>query len=215
MLKDIPYSLLKQDERAYEMMLLRDQHDNTFTDIAKEYGISVARVTQHYYSLKIKQIRLYIHHIAVVLGHDNTSQIKEIYHKAHECYQDWTYACAYLEKKYHDMLAEYRNGEPGMPEQFIRRMPPFKAKLSEETIARIIEMREAEKSSFVAIAKELRMTQAKARHTYEWFYHSRVLERIKVLQEKEESREEKSTIWEDCFRGYKSSKKRYDMLTKE
>ena len=36
MLKNIPYSVLKQNGRAYEMMLLRDQHDNTFADIAKE-----------------------------------------------------------------------------------------------------------------------------------------------------------------------------------
>lgn len=215
MLKDTPYSILKQDKRTYEIMLLRDQHDNTFTNIAKEYGLSVTRVTQLYYRLKIKQIRLYINHIAVVIGHDSTSQIREIDNKAYECYQDWTYACAYLEKKYHDILAEYRNGEPGMPKQFIRRIPPFKAKLSEKTIARIIEMREVEKTSFVTIAKELRMTQAKARHTYEWFYHEQVLEHVKVLQEKSKSLEEKNAIWDYYFRGYKSSKKRYDMLTKE
>lgn len=214
MLKDIPYGVLKQDERAYEIMLLRDQHDNTFIDIAKEYEISVAWSTQIYYRQKVKQIHLYINHIAVVLGCESISKIRKVFDDAKECYQDWTYACAYLEKKYKDILTGYRDGEPGMPTLFIRSMPPFKPKLSEKTIARVIEMREVEKMSFVKIAKELCITQAKAKRTYEMFYHKQVLEFISALQEKVESREEKMAISHYYFRGYKSSKKRYDMLTK-
>ena len=215
MLKDIPYSVLKQDKRAYEIMLLRDQCDKTFTDIAKECELLVARIVQIYNKLKIEQIRLYINHIAIVLGHNDTSQLKKVYHEVYECYQNWSYACAYFEKTYKDILTEYRNGEPGMPIQFIETIPPFKPKLSKKTIARVIEMREAEKASFIIIAKELRMTQSKAKHTYEWFYHKQVLKLIKALQEKAESNEEKSAIWNYYFKGYKSSKKRYDMLTKE
>ena len=56
-LKDIPYSILKKDGRAYEIMLLRDQYDNTFTDIAAEFELSVTRVTQIYFRLKVRQIR--------------------------------------------------------------------------------------------------------------------------------------------------------------
>ena len=37
-MKDIPYSLLKKDGRAYEVMLLRDQYGHTFTDIAKKFN---------------------------------------------------------------------------------------------------------------------------------------------------------------------------------
>ena len=213
-MKDIPYSVLNQDERAYEIMLLRDQRGNTFADIAKEFEISAERVIQIYNKLKLKQIRLYINHIAVVLGYESTSQVKNVFDNAYECYQDWTYACAYLEKKYKDILIEYRDGEPGMPTQFIRNMPPFKPKLSKKTVARVIELRDVEKASFVTIAKELRMTQAKAKRTYEMFYHKQVLVLIKALQEKAESKEEKETIWKYYFRRYHSSKKRYDMLTK-
>ncbi len=79
---------------------------------------------------------------------------------------------AYLEKKYKDILTEYRDGEPGMPTQFVKSMPPFKPNLSKKTVARVVEIREVEKASFLAIAKELRMTQAKAKHTYEMFYHT-------------------------------------------
>lgn len=214
-MKDIPYSILKQDERAYEILLLRDQHANTFTDIAGAYEISVARVAQLYNKRKIKQIRLYINHIAVVLGHENTAQVRKVCNDAYESYQELSYACAYLEKKYKDILTEYRDGEPGMSAQFVKSMPPFQPKLSKKTVARVVEMREIEKASFVTIAEELRMTQAKAKHTYNMFYHKQVLGIIKALQETAESREERNAIWEYCFRGNKSSKKRYDMLTKE
>lgn len=214
MLTDIPCSTLKQDGRAYEIMLLRDQHDNTFADISKEYNLSVARVVQIYNKLKIRQIRLYINHIAVALGHDSTEPVRKTFIDAYECYQTLPYVCAYLEKKYRDMLTEYRDGEPGLPARFIKSMPPFKVKLSIKTVARVIEMREVEKASFVAIAKELRMTQAKARHTYEWFYHKQVLELIKALQEKAESYKEKMAISEYYFRNYSTSKKRYDILSR-
>lgn len=214
MLKDIPYNVLKQDGRAYEIMLLHDRH-NTFADIAKEYEISAAGAVQIYNKLKIKQMRLYINHIAVVLGYKNTQQVRKVFDEAYECYQDQRYACAYLEKKYKDILIEYRGGEQGMPTQFIHDMPPFKPKLSKKIIARIVEMREVEKASFVKIAQELRMTQAKAKDAYEMFYHRQVLEIIKGLQEKVKSEEEKMAVWDYYFSGYMSSKKRYDMLTKD
>lgn len=212
MLKDIPYSLLNEDERAYEIMLLHDQHGNTFAEIAKEFEVSRERAKQIYNYLKVKQIRLYVNHIAAALGHENTSQVAEVYHNAYGCYQDLTYACAYLEKKYKDILIEYREGEPGMPPRFIKNMPPFRRKLSKETIARVVELREVEKASFITIAKELRMTRAKARHTYDMFYHEKVLALFHDLLEKAESREEKETI-RNYFRGNYSAKKRYEMLT--
>ncbi len=87
--------------------------------------------------------------------------------------------------------------------------------MSKKTIARVVEIQEVENASFLAIAKELRMAQAKAKHTYEMFYHKQVLKLIKALEEKAESRKEKNTIWEYYFRGNKTAKKRYDMLTKQ
>ena len=94
-------------------------------------------------------------------------------------------------------------------------MPPFKPKLSQKIVARIIEMEEAEKASFVEIAKEFRITRQKAKHTYDWYYHTKMLELMKILQEKTESEQEKGGIWEYCFRNNYSSKKRYEMLTKK
>lgn len=215
MLKDIPYSAIKKDVRAYEIMLLRDQYDNNFTDIAKEYEISTSRAVQIYNRHKVKQICLYLNHIALILGHKTNAEIRKVYEQADECYQNRTYACAHLEKEYQEILTAYRDGEPGMPTQFIRSMPPFRPELSEKMIARVIKMREIEKASFVTIAKELCMTQAKARQTYEHFYHKQVLELIKALQDKAETYAEKTAIWDYYFRRNISSKTRYDMLTKE
>ena len=117
-----------------------------------------------------------------------------------------------MEKRYPDMLTEYRAGEPGMPPHFIEALPPFNPRLSKQTIERVVEMRDVQKTSFIEIAKELRMTQAKAKHTYNLFYLKQALTLVKALQDKAESREEKDALWDHYFDGYTTSKKRYDML---
>ena len=75
-------------------------------------------------------------------------------------------------------------------------------------------MRDVEKATFVKISKELHMTQPKARSIYESFYHKLVLELVRELKEKAESNEEKCAIYDYYFKGNKSYKKIYDMLTK-
>lgn len=215
MLKDTAYSALMQDKRGYGIMLLREQEGKAFTDIAREYNISLERVRQIYSKQKFKQKCLYIHHIAIALGHENTSQIGKIFRAAEDWYRDRTYACAYFEKKYKDILTEYRDGEPGMPPQFIKSIPPFRSKLSKKEIARVVEMREVQKAPFALIAKELRITQAKAKHTYDWFYHERVVELVKALQDTVKTFEEKAAIWDRYFKGNITDKKCYDMLIKD
>ncbi len=79
---------------------------------------------------------------------------------------------------------------------FIRGLPPYKPKLSEETIARVVALRKEEKASYSAIAKTLRMTPEKAKRTYDWFYHKQVPGLIAALEEKAGSREEKEAISE-------------------
>ena len=82
MIKDIPYKVLTQNERDYEVMLLRDQYDNAFKDIAEEFGISIARARQIHFNLKLKQVRLYIRHISMVLGHENCAEMIDVYNNA-------------------------------------------------------------------------------------------------------------------------------------
>lgn len=45
-MKDIPYNVLKQYERAYEIMLLRDQRELTYAAIAK--AITKKRAAFHF-----------------------------------------------------------------------------------------------------------------------------------------------------------------------
>lgn len=213
MLKDIPYCVLKQDERGYEIMLLRDLYGNTYTDIAKKQEISVTRVLQLYDRVKCRQIYLYINHIAFVFGHSDTSEIRKIYSAAYDCYQDVSYASAYLEKKYKDILTEYRNGEPGMPVEFVKRLPCFRERLTKKEVDRMIEMREIKKATFIEIAKEMRVTPEKARQTYDTFYHKKALKLIEALQAQVKNKE-KYDICKQFFRGNTTPKKRYDMLLK-
>lgn len=212
MLKDIPYSTLKQNKREYEILLLRDLYGNTYTAIAKELEISTARVIELYHRIKRKQTSLYINRIALILGHSNTLEVRKIYNAAYEFYCDCSYAVAYLERKYKDILTEYRGGEPGMPMEFLKKLPPFKARLTKKQIARVIEMRETEKATFVVIAKEMHLTPEKAKRIYDFFYHQKVLKLVETLQARAESQEEEYAIWKQYFRGHKSPKKCYDML---
>ena len=213
-MNDIAYSVLKEDRRSYEILLLRDHYGNTFADIAREYGISYMRVRELYSRIKIKQIRLYIKHISIVLGHKSTVEVGMDFEAANECYQDYSYACAYLEKKYRDILEEYRRGEPGTSEGFIKNLPPLK-KLSKKTISRIVEMREREKMTFIMIAKKLSITPEKAKDTYYMFYHRQVLDFVEALQSKAESDEEKAAIVHYYFGNNLSAKKRYELMMSE
>lgn len=214
-MKDIPYSVLKEDKRGYEILMLRDQYDNTFAAIARECGASTQWVRQIYSRMKMKQIRLYIRHISITLGHETTQQVNKIFTAARECYQDMPYACAYLEKKYKDILDKYRAGEPGMPEQFVKNLPPFRRTLRPQAVSRIVELREKEGAAFLAIAKELRLTPEKAKHTYDWFYNRQVLAYVDALQRGAKSFEEKWAIWCRYFGGRQSAKKHYERMLEE
>lgn len=215
MIRDIPYYRLKFDyERAYGFMLLREQHGFTFSYIARDYDISSERVMQMYHRVKNKQIQLYINRIAFVLGHNDKSQIQKEFDEAYKCYRSRAYACAYLEREYSDILTEYRQGEPGMPELFIKSIPPFRPKLSKKTFERIIEMKDKENASFSEIAKELNISPKKAKCTYESYYHRKTLELLKSLDATTKSEKEKKDIWEYCFNNNYSAKKRYDRLLK-
>ncbi len=210
MLQDIPYSVLQDNKRSYEIMILRDQHSNSFSDIAIEHSITSPCVISHYSKIKIRQIRLYINHLSVVNNHDSTAHFREIFRTAYNCYQDYQCAAAYLEKEYRVILIEYRAGEPGMPEQFLAKLPPLRKNRSRKTIDRVIEMREVEKKTYAEIGKQLRMTRQCAEHLYQSFYHKKVLA---ILEHIEKETGEK--VWDLYFRSSHQAKKRYEMIRRD
>lgn len=216
MIKYIPYYSLKEDdERAYGFMLLREQFGLTYSYIAEENNLSPERVMQLYCRVKNRQIQLYINQIAFTLGHKDKSKIQNIFDEAYKCYRSRAYACAYMEKKYSDILTEYRHGEPGMPELFLKSIPPFRPKLSKKIFESIIEMRDKDNAAFKDIAKELNISSHKAKSTYDSYYHHKTLKIIKSLEESVENEQERIELWEYCFNNNYAAKKRYEMMLKK
>lgn len=212
---DIPYSTLQEDKIGYQILLLREQQNQSFTAIASQLSVSPARVRQQYAKMKVRQVRLYIRHIAIALGHENTTQVRKEFSTAMECYQNYPYACGYLDKTYGEILERYRAGEPGTPQEILEKLPPCPAELGEEEISRIVTMREEGKASFRAIGREFGITPEKARHTYEMVYHRKVLEYVEGLQQQARSWEERMEIWRRYFGGSMSAKRRYERLLAE
>lgn len=212
---DLPYSTLQEDKIGYQILLLREQQNQSFTAIASQLGVSPARVRQQYTKMKVRQVRLYIRHIAIALGYENTAQVRNVFSTAMDCYQNYPYACGYLDKTYGEILEAYRAGEPGTPQEMLEKLPPCPVKLGEEEISCIVTMREEEKASFRAIGREFHITPEKARHTYEMVYHHKVLEYVEGLQQQAKSWEERMEIWRRYLGGSMSAKRRYERLLAE
>lgn len=171
MLSDIPYKKIMDTGRKYDVWVLRDVYDNTFADIAREYGVSVGTILSNYHKILWLKVRYYVNHLSIVHGYENTEYFKKIWRSAYECYVSEKYVVAYFEKEYADILSEYRNGEPGMPERLLRDLPPLRNEFSKHTISSIIRLRETNGMTYAAIGKRLRMTKEKAEDLYNHHYH--------------------------------------------
>lgn len=171
MLSDIPYKKIVDFGRKYDVWVLRDVYGNTFADIAREYGVSVACILNDYQKILSLKSRYYINHLSIVYGYQDTENFKKIWIDAINCYYGKKYVVAYFEKEYADVLSEYRQGEPGMPEQFLRDLPPFRNEFSKQTVSSIIRLRETNGMTYAAIGKRLHMTKEKAENLYNHHYH--------------------------------------------
>ena len=165
--------------------------------------------------MKVRQVRLYLRHIAIALGHENTAQVRNVFSTAMECYQNYPYACGYLDKTYGEILEAYRAGEPGTPQEMLEKLPPCPVKLGEKEISRMVTMREEENASFRAIGRAFHITPEKARHTYEMVYHRKVLEYVEGLQQQVRTWEERRELWRRYFSGHLSAKTRYENILGE
>lgn len=171
MLSDIPYKNIMDTGRKYDVWVLRDVYDNTFPDIAREYGVSVGTIVSNYNKILWLKARYYVNHLSIVHGYENSTYFRKIWSNAYECYASEKYVVAYFEKEYADILSKYRNGEPGMPERLLRDLPPLRNKFSKHTICSVIRLRETTGMTFAAIGKRLRMTKEKAEDLYSHYYH--------------------------------------------
>lgn len=170
MLIDIPYKEIMDNGRKYDVWLLRDIYGNTFADIAKEYSVTVSCIIGDYKKLLLLKLQYYVNHLSIVHGYEDTKYFETIWHDALECYYDRKCVVAYFEKEYSDILTEYRNGEPGMPEQFLQILPPLRTEFSKRTVSSIVRLRDINEMSFAAIGKRLRMTKQQAERLYDCHY---------------------------------------------
>ncbi len=214
-MKDTPYSALKKDARAYEIMLLREQKEYSFTDIGKKLHMSTQYARLKYHELKYKQLRLYIKHIAFTLGYESIAQFRMILNQVYDCYQDSVYVSAYFEKEYGDILTEYRAGEPGAPESVMQTLPPFHFQFSQDITLCVVELRETYKKQYADIARELNITRAKAKSIYDAYYCTLLTELVGSLQSRAKTPEERKEICSYVYGGNTSCKVRYEMLKKK
>lgn len=204
---DIPYSILKENKQAYEIMLLRDSYDNNYLDIAKKLEMSTDKIIQIYHRIKIKQLRLYSRHLAIVSGHKDVSEFK--YMTLYYCYRDIKYVSAYWENKYTEILKEYRAGESGHSVEFLKALLPPIMDVTEDMVRQIVNMRENEKKTFIEIGRVMKMTKEKSRSTYEWFYYKKWLAAREKVQEIYNS--------DNCsnfYNEYGTAKKRFESIIK-
>lgn len=101
----------------------------------------------------------------------DTNYFEKIKIDAYDCYNCLKYVAAYFEKEYADILTEYRDGEPGMPDHILRELPPFQINFSEDVISNIISLREEKGMTYSAIGKEMHITKEKVEKLYNHHYH--------------------------------------------
>lgn len=213
MLNDIPYKNIINNGRKYNVWVLRDVYDNTFSDIAKKYGVSVGTIVDNYNKILWLKVKYYVNHLSIVHGYENTAHFSKIWRSAYECYASAKYVVAYFEKEYADILSEYRNGEPGMPERILRNLPPFRNEFSKHTISSVIRLRETNGMTYAAIGKRLRMTKEKAGDLYIHYYHVLYYELSNKIMEITGDKNLRDKYDEAFHIGY--AKKKYDCLVKD
>ena len=201
----IPYNKLKENAQNYAVMLSRDVHENTFAAIAREFTLPRAKARQTYSKMKLKQLRLYAWHLAIVHGHENTNAF--LINAIYACYWDFGYTAAYFEKEYADILTEYRSGEPGMPARFIAALPPLITTVPAQTLERLIQMREVEKKPYPAMGRELLLSGTRTKREYEIYYHKKTMTLLHLIEEKTGE-----TVGGDYLKLRCGTKKQYEML---
>lgn len=175
MLQEIPYSKLKEKSLSYEIMLLYDQ-GNSFAALGRKFEISRDSAEQRFYTIKHKQIDYYMNHLSIV--HGDQQYFQKLYKTVFDCYKTYPYIAVYLEKTYAEILADYRQGEPGIPRDVLKALPPLKETFSGRIISRIIFMREEEKRTYKEIGQFLKLTPEKSEGLYQHYYHQKFLDLV-------------------------------------
>lgn len=204
------YNVLKEDPREYAILLRRDQNGAAWKEIAREFGLSPTRVAQIYRKMKLRQIRLYIRHVSIVQG-CGLVQVPKVYNKALEWYQSLACTCAYLEKKYPNILARYRQGDRHAA-GVCRKHAALPAQAGQRRGRKHRSAARGKEGPVYGPCPGAALTPEKAKHAYDGYYHARVLKIVKELEALAESEEQKRALRDAVFQSAGTPKKRYDLL---
>ena len=213
MLSDSPYTKVTDNGRRYDVWVLHDVYNNTFADIANNYGISMSTVVSDYYKILSLKMKCYVHHLSIMHGYQDITHFRKLWVSAYDCYRSLKYVVAYFEKEYHDILSEYRNGMPGMLEQILQDLPPLRNEFSKRPISSVIRLRETDGMTYAAIGKKLCMTKEKAEDLYNHYYYvlyCQLAENLMEITGDKNLREK----YRKAFQ-IGSGKKKYDCIVKD
>lgn len=161
-------------ERAYWIMQQKESGGKSLAEIAQMLGITHSAVNQSYRHAKSRRSHLYLRAVCEATG-KSCDELLQLYKRLHEEYGEDNYISAYLEKEYGELLSVFREGEPGVPDVIIQKLPPLrgimvlnydrsKTELSQEEI--IVMDERGKKKSFAEIGTILGITDAKAQRIY-------------------------------------------------
>ena len=205
-----PYTALTGKTDIYKVILLRDQRELTFSNIAREVGSSVQRVSSLYWNGKYRQVILYIGYLSEALDID-ILKLEELERRAYSSYRREHYVCDYFEREYKEQLEKYRHGEPGMREEFVRSIPPLTTVIN-ETAVRCIVMGRERGESWQNICEKLRLTPERAQFEYDNYYRVKAEQIFQKLYPEGLDRLDNLNLWYDYFRAGGSSKRTYEIL---
>lgn len=215
MLKAVPYDAIKKNQRAYDIMLLREQQGKTLAAIAKEYGVSPNRIREIYNRQKRKQARLYI----VRIGAGPWEGNRRVDRKGLRAGPGLLSGPGLrLRLSGKGVRGHFNPLPPGGAGGFSGTdTVPAAPKAPDGPGDGGPDCGDAGGGERVLCpdCPALDITRAKARHTYDWYYRQRAMELIQPLMDQARTQEERWEIWNRYLRGSASPKRRYEMLAKE
>lgn len=198
--------LIEKQRKNYSIVILKNQQEKTFKEIAKQLNVSVSCVKQRHNDFLYDLYNLYIEYL-------NSKQIELECREIYKFYKTICLSIAYLEKEYKGYLDLFRNGEPPIILQSYTDIPPFRKLTKEKNLElekRILKAREQQKRTFSDIGKEYGLSKEKAKSIYDLYYYKKV-----VIAHKRIKEARNYPIKEFIYSHYVSPKSKWQFIVNE
>lgn len=164
---------------GYEIVKLRHQSGKTFKELACYYGLSIEQVQQKYHTFLRLLFKLYFKYL-----YTHNLNLKHEISDIINFYESMALSVAYLEKTYKNDLALLSHNKAPIILGNYTDVPPYRKLTSQEITElekKILDSREHQKMTFIAIGKQYALSKEKVRDIYTYYYHKKVLEAIKRI----------------------------------